>query len=87
MDLAKLRAIADKCEPGTRVIRTHSIEDITCFLKHATALLDVVEAVNDEKSYQEDCFCDCDSGSCPCTNCGARQLKTAQALVRLEQME
>lgn len=53
-------------------------------MEHAKKLIAIVEAIKNERKVHDDCYCDCNSGSCPCLPCSARIAITDLALENLE---
>jgi len=47
-------------------------------------LIKVVKALKIERSDHSDCYCDCNSGSCPCGPCLRRMVETDDAMEDLK---
>lgn len=51
---------------------------------HAKNLIVVAAAIKNERKVHDDCYCDCNAGSCPCAPCSKRIEITDMAIENLE---
>jgi hypothetical protein len=75
-----LHGLLEHLAPGT----LNEEKDYYAELRYIRKLILLAEAVKNERKSHDDCYCDCNSGSCPCTPCSKRKEITDRELENLE---